>query len=72
VTGTALTGKIAKENNKPLMIIQLDQTYQIGAVIEWLDENQIKILNIAGPRESKIPGIYEQAKTFLLQEVFNR
>jgi hypothetical protein len=71
-SGTALTAKIARENNKPLMIIQLDQDYQRGAVIDWLDENQIQTLNIAGPRESKIPGIHEQAKTFLLQEVFNR
>lgn len=68
-SGTALTAKIARENNKPLMIIQFDQDYKSGAVIDWLNENQIKILNIAGPRESKIPGIYEQAKMFLLKEL---
>ena len=27
-SGTALTAKIAHENNKPLMIVQLDQAYQ--------------------------------------------
>jgi predicted Rossmann-fold nucleotide-binding protein len=72
VSGTALTARIALELNKPLMIVQLDQAYQMGAVINWLNENQVQTLNIAGPRESKIPGIHEQAKTFLLQEVFNR
>lgn len=66
-TGTALTARIAHELNKPLMIVQLDQGFQIIAVIKWLNENQIKTLNIAGPRESKIPGIYEQAKQFLNQ-----
>ena len=71
-SGTALTAKIAHENSKPLMIIHLDQDYQTGALINWLNENRVQILNIAGPRESKIPGIHEQAKTYLLQEVFNR
>jgi hypothetical protein len=65
VSGTALTARIALELNKPLMIVQLDQTYQPSAVIDWLDENQIQKLNVAGPRESKIPGIYEQTKAFL-------
>ena len=67
VSGTALTARIALELNKPLMIVQLDQTCQTSAVIDWLDENQIQILNIAGPRESKIPGIYEQTKMFLIK-----
>lgn len=67
VSGTALTARIALEHNKPLMIVQLDQTYQTSAVINWLDENLIQILNIAGPRESKIPGIHEQAKRFLIK-----
>ena len=66
VSGTALTARMALELNKPLMIVQLDQAYQPSAVIDWLDENQIQILNIAGPRESKIPGIYEQTKKFLI------
>ena len=35
----------------------------------WIFVNDIRILNIAGPRESKSPGIYETAKRFL-EEVF--
>ena len=72
VSGTALTAIIALEHNKPLMIVQLDQAYQTSVVIDWLDENRIQILNIAGPRESKRPGIYEQTKMFLLREIFIR
>jgi len=60
-----LTAKIAQELYKPLMTIQLDQDYQIGAVIKWMNDNLIDTLNLAGPRESKIPGIYEKAKAFL-------
>ena len=66
-SGTTLTAKLALETNKPLMIIQLDQDYQRTAVIKWFQENKIQILNIAGPRESKIPGIHDQAKKFLNQ-----
>jgi hypothetical protein len=68
-SGTALTAKIAHENGKALMIVQLDQDYQVGAVIDWLNENQIQILNIAGPRESKISGIHDKAKELLLSVI---
>jgi predicted Rossmann fold nucleotide-binding protein DprA/Smf involved in DNA uptake len=68
-SGTALTAKIVREYNKPLLIIQLDQDYEPGAVSQWINENQIEILNIAGPRESKVPGIYEKAKELLLMEL---
>ena len=32
----------------------------------WLTENKIKALNIAGPRESNAPGIYEVSMKFLV------
>jgi len=35
----------------------------------WLGRNNIRILNVAGPRESKKPGIYERSFAFL-QDVF--
>jgi hypothetical protein len=60
-----LTAKIVQELNKPLMTIQFDQDYQTGAVIKLMSDNLIETLNLAGPRESKIPGIYEKAKAFL-------
>ena len=37
-------------------------------VLEWLRQHEIKILNVAGPRESKQPGIYRQTRE-LLNEV---
>ena len=54
------------------MIVQLDQAYQTSAVINCLDKYQILPLNLAAPKKSKIPGIYEQARKFIgqiLQEV---
>lgn len=35
----------------------------------WIFVNDIRVLNVAGPRESKSPGIYKIAKKFL-EEVF--
>jgi len=35
---------------------------QVGA---WARRHQIRVLNVAGPRESKCPGIYQHALSFL-------
>jgi len=60
VSGTALTARIATENEKPLMIVQLDREYRIDAVIQWLNENHIGVLNIAGPREPQDKHRFDQ------------
>ena len=65
-SGTALTVKIAQEYNKPLLIVQLDHDYEPGVISRWINENQIEILNVAGPRESKVPRIYEKSKALLV------
>jgi len=31
----------------------------------WLEQHRIRVLNVAGPRESEQPGIYAQAITYL-------
>jgi hypothetical protein len=35
-------------------------------VAAWIARHGIRTLNIAGPRESECPGIYGEAKGFLL------
>jgi hypothetical protein len=70
--GTALTERLALDSGKPLLVVDLaDQTAEAGnqalrRVVGWLEANRIGALNVAGPRESKCPGIYVQALTFLL------
>lgn len=69
--GTALTVQLARKHRKPFLIVQLDENADPVAVAEWLRERGVKVLNIAGPRESKCPGIYESVLEFvrkLLQE----
>lgn len=65
VGGTALTASIAEQDRKPLHIVDLAIHPDPQPVIEWLTLHNIKILNIAGPRESTFPGIGEQTAEFL-------
>ncbi len=37
-----------------------------GRVKEWVMRNGMEVLNVAGPRESKKPGIYSSAKKLLV------
>lgn len=62
-TGTALTAKLAQKHGKPCLIVRLDDADKpLGSGIrEWIEANQIQTLNVAGPRESKCPGIYSMA-----------
>ena len=63
--GTGLTAQLASSSNKPLLIIDLGQPLQPNLVDSWINNQHIKILNIAGPRESKQPGIYQKTYAFL-------
>ena len=65
--GTLLTANLCKNKNKPFFIRDLDNLNKNDVKIkfnQWLKENNIKVLNIAGSRESKSP-IYKKAKEFL-------
>jgi hypothetical protein len=59
--GTRLTEEAAEAHNKPYMVIDLsnlpDDIYQ--KIASWIREKEIETLNVAGPRESSSPGIYE-------------
>lgn len=69
--GTALTVKLARAHRKPYLIIDLSSGEEDHPVLEWGRANNIKILNVAGPRESESPGIYNQAVCFLKKAFHN-
>ena len=70
--GTLLTLQETKNLKKPYLIINLANAYQdINVVQEWIENYNIQILNIAGPRESSSPNIYQ--KTYeILFSMFNQ
>jgi len=65
--GTLLTREFAKEHGRPWLVVDLEDGLDTDAVREWLRSRGIRVLNIAGPRESKRPGIYELASAALDQ-----
>ncbi len=65
--GTRYTFQYARDINKPIKLIDLNKTRDVNSVSDWLIQEDIKILNIAGPRASKCPEIYQIAYDFLIQ-----
>ena len=57
--GTLLTIADAKQQEKPHLIIRLtERDGAVGEIREWISRENIRVLNIAGPRESNSPGIH--------------
>ena len=68
--GTLATQIFAQRLKKPCLVVQLDHGGTANAaasVIEWIRQHGIKTLNVAGPRESKRPGIYRLTRELLDQ-----
>lgn len=65
--GTLLTIQEVKRQNKPYLILDLSESKEKNAekIANWTEKNCINILNVAGPRESSSPGIYESSLHFL-------
>ena len=58
--GTALTCALAQRMRKPLLILDLREPVPLPVIRQWLFDNAVNVVNIAGPRESSQPGIYAQ------------
>lgn len=63
--GTALTEQFTSQYGKPCFVVDISQVPDYGAVKRWIVDNHIKVLNVAGPRESTMPGIWQHAKQWL-------
>lgn len=64
--GTAQTIECALAAAKPYFVLDLETSSAVHTVVyDWLDANRIRTLNVAGPRESKTPGIYRLAQRYL-------
>jgi hypothetical protein len=66
--GTRATYDFTVQHAKPCLVVQLDaeQVVEPRQVMAWIEERGIRVLNVAGPRESKCPrGIFAEAKAYL-------
>lgn len=67
--GTELTYRLALREGRPCLAVDLGPSIEglpdAAATRDWIKRLKIRRLNVAGPRESQRPGIYEQAKAYL-------
>ena len=63
--GERCTLKAIKQYNKPYIDVDVIAPIDDKEVIEWIVKNQIKVLNVAGNRESTSPGIFKFTKNYL-------
>ncbi|MHC1725240.1 MAG: putative molybdenum carrier protein [Syntrophobacteraceae bacterium] len=69
IGSTEQTRKFTVKHSKPGWIVELEKADgdAVSRVQTWLEEKKFRILNVAGPRESAFPGIYEESRRFLLK-----
>lgn len=65
--GTLQTIEEAAHFGKPCRVIDLANPPNLSSVCAWIAEHRIRVLNVAGPRESKSPGVYARTRPFLRQ-----
>jgi hypothetical protein len=66
--GSGMTRRLCKRHNKPCLIVAKDDlsTETIQTFQQWLLDHRVKVLNVAGNRESKNKGIGQFTVDFLL------
>lgn len=68
-TGTKLTVDHSEAIQKPFLVVDLDAVITptaIRMIQDWVAKENIQILNVAGPRQSKAPMVAMMAKKILL------
>jgi len=63
--GTLLTRRLAECHGKPLLVVDLGDRVDAGLVADWVRQQGLRVLNVAGPRESGNRGVQGHAKAFL-------
>jgi len=64
--GTALTARLARHHGRPCLALEIAAA-DPDAIGRWLAEHGVRVLNVAGPRESESPGIHAEATALLRQ-----
>lgn len=78
--GSLLTRDLAQEAGRPLLSVPWssgDETPDSGILVRWLREMEkvgrpVRVLNIAGPRESGCPGAADATFLFVVRALLSR
>jgi hypothetical protein len=65
IGGTRYTVEVAERYKKPYFVFNLSSSAKVSDINAWVVENDIHILNVAGPRASQAHGIYNLAYSVL-------
>lgn len=65
--GTALTIELARRFEKPCLVVHTNEAPSEQTLLTWVTAHHIRVLNVAGPREGKSPGIYHAASQLLFK-----
>jgi hypothetical protein len=71
IGGTALTREVARELDRPYLVVDPDGSGAVERIVDWIERSGVRILNVAGPRESEDPGIHA-ATIALLTEILTQ
>ncbi len=63
--GTAATIRHAERAEKPHLMLDLNEDPDPALARAWIEANRVATLNVAGPRESKAPGVRARAEAFV-------
>lgn len=63
--GTAETVRRAEALGRPHLVVDLEGAPDAEAVRRWIAAHHVVTLNVAGPRESRRPGVYARARAFM-------
>lgn len=69
VGGTAFTRQCCNAEGKPYLVIDAgkeEHTVLVQRVLDFIQQNNIQVLNVAGPRASKVPVAHETTKQLLI------
>lgn len=65
IGGSARTAEHAARLGRPLLTLDLDPAPDPAVAADWVRRQGVRVLNVAGPRESGAPGVYAQALAWL-------
>lgn len=63
--GTALTQQYAERLKRPCHVVDLSASRAVVPVARWVRRHKLRVLNVAGPRESTQPGIHARSGKYL-------
>lgn len=65
--GTGLALERARRMGRPVLVVDLEAGAEPDQIRQWLETAAVRVLNVAGPRESEAPGIGRESHALLSQ-----